>query len=164
MIHVEIANQPSLFRLDHRKLRGTVRRVLRGEGIADAEISVACVDDACIQRLNEHYLQHVGPTDVITFPLSAPGAALEGEIVLSVETAQRVARELGHGANDEVLLYLIHGLLHLCGYDDHSPAQRRRMRQRERNYLQHGRARLLPSGTSVEKKRARRKPRPAKDG
>lgn len=135
MIRIAIANQQRLLRLNRRRIRTTVRRVLQGEGVSNAEISVACVEDACIQRLNEQFLNHQGPTDVITFPLSEAGAHLVGEIVLSVETAKRVAVELGHAVEREVLLYVIHGLLHLCGYDDHTPAERRRMRAKENSYV-----------------------------
>jgi probable rRNA maturation factor len=78
-----------------------------------------------------------GSTDVLTFPLSETrDPPLEGEIVLSVDTARAVAERLGHEAADEAALYVIHGLLHLCGYDDRTPSQRRKMRARERYHLQ----------------------------
>jgi probable rRNA maturation factor len=135
MIRIAIANQQRHLKINRQRLRAAVRRVLRGESIADAEISIACVDDATIQRLNEQFLKHQGPTDVITFPLSVPGAPLVGEIVLSAETAKRMAAEFGHAAEREVLLYVTHGVLHLCGYDDHTARDRRRMREREAHYL-----------------------------
>ena len=152
MIRVEIANQQRFLQLERRKVSATVRRVLRGEGVTEAEISIACVDDAAIQMLNERFLRHQGPTDVITFPLSAPGTLLVGEIVLSAETAKRVAGELDNDVEREVLLYVIHGLLHLCGYDDHTPAQRRQMRARERYYLP-------AANTSLQRRRSVRGPR-----
>lgn len=82
--------------------------------IQDIEISL--VDDATIARLHEDFMGIPGPTDVITFQ--------HGEIVVSLDTAARVAAELGRTPADEVLLYGIHGLLHLHGYDDTTDAAR----------------------------------------
>jgi probable rRNA maturation factor len=114
-----------------------VRQVLEGEGVGEAKISLAFVDDATIHRLNNQFLQHDEPTDVITFPMSGPGAKkLEGELVISAETARRVAEQLGHPPEDEAALYVVHGLLHLCGYDDLDAKSRPKMRARERHHLQ----------------------------
>ena len=121
----------------NRKLmRDVVRRVLLAEGMENAEISIALLSDARMQFINEKYLHHDGPTDVITFPYSQPGESpLAGEILVSLETAAREAARRGHTAQAEVVLYLVHGLLHLLGYDDHAPPDRRKMRRRERLHL-----------------------------
>jgi probable rRNA maturation factor len=74
-----------------------------------------------------------GPTDVLTFDLSgAEARGLAGDIVVSAETARRLARELGWQARHELAYYVVHGLLHLAGEDDGTPGERRRMRRRER--------------------------------
>jgi probable rRNA maturation factor len=123
-------------RLDRARVRDIVRRVLAGEGVAQYEISLAFVDNATIHRLNKHYLDHDQPTDVLTFPLSNPVAKeLAGEVIVGVEVARQQAAERGHAAQVEVALYVIHGLLHLCGYDDKSPNSAKKMRRRERHYL-----------------------------
>jgi len=81
------------------------------------------------------YFKHE-PTDILTFPLSEPGAKrLAGELVIGAEMALVHAAERGHDVQAELALYVIHGLLHLCGYDDHDDADLREMRARERHYL-----------------------------
>ncbi|MCS6852274.1 MAG: rRNA maturation RNase YbeY [Gemmataceae bacterium] len=136
MIRVSIASPQQTVPIDRGGVRQVVRTVLEQEGIHDAEISVAFVDDATIHRLNRQFLQHDEPTDVLTFPLSEPKARrLAGELVIGAEVAQRQADERGHAVGAELALYVIHGLLHLCGYDDHRPADIRTMRAKEREYL-----------------------------
>jgi probable rRNA maturation factor len=117
-------------------MREAARAVLDGEGVGEAEVSLAFVDNATIHQLNKRYLGHDEPTDVLSFPLSEPGAKrLAGELVLGVEVAQGQARARGHDVQAELALYVIHGLLHLCGHDDHDAEARRAMRARERHYL-----------------------------
>src|SRR5262245_44512975 len=117
-------------------MRRVVRAVLSGENINSAEISLAFVDDTTSARINKTFLNHSGPTDVISFPLSEPKAkTLLGELVIGVEVAQRVAVEQDHDVQAELALYVIHGLLHLCGYDDKTQAGRTTMRIRQRHYL-----------------------------
>jgi probable rRNA maturation factor len=133
---IAIASPQEIVAPDRARLREVVRTVLDGEGVADAEISLAFVDNPTIHRLNQRYLQHDEPTDVLSFPLSEPNAAkLAGELVIGVEVALAQAQERGHDVQTELALYVIHGLLHLCGYDDHDDADRRAMRERERHYL-----------------------------
>jgi probable rRNA maturation factor len=137
MSRISIAAPQEIVPLDRARLRETVRAVLEGEDVADYEISLAFVDNATIHRLNQRYLQHDEPTDVLSFPLSEPNAArLAGELVVGVEVAVEQAAARGHEVQAELALYVIHGLLHLCGYDDHEDADRAAMRQRERHYLQ----------------------------
>src|SRR5438128_1918302 len=122
MINIAIADRQNLEKIDRPQIRRIVRAVLKEEGITAADISVAFVADTEMARLNERFLRHRGATDVIAFPLSEPEEAiLNGEIVVSVETAGIVARKYGHTVAQEMGLYVIHGVLHLCGYDDHSP-------------------------------------------
>jgi probable rRNA maturation factor len=110
-----------------------VRSVLAFEGIDSAEICIRLVSDRSMAGLNRRWLGHEGPTDVITFPLSDDGEpVLVGDIVVSTVTANRVAGELGWPARHELAYYVVHGLLHLAGYDDRTPADRRAMRAREK--------------------------------
>lgn len=129
---VAIADTQAFLAVDPEWLSGIARRVLRNEGIHRATISVALVDDAAIHRLNRVHLGHDWPTDVISFVLSEPDEEeLAGELVISTQTARKTAREMGIEERSEVALYLIHGLLHLCGYDDIEDEARRTMRERE---------------------------------
>lgn len=133
---ISIASPQEIVEIDRGRMREIVRAVLEGEGETDAEISLAFVDNPTIHRLNMRYLQHDEPTDVLSFPLSEPGSKrLSGELVLGVEVAQLQAKERGHDVQAELALYVIHGLLHLCGYDDHNSTDRAQMRDKERSYL-----------------------------
>ncbi len=103
-----------------RLLEQAVCAALRRHSITHAHISLALVDDAGIAELNESHLHHTGPTDVITYDMrdSENEAGIEGEIVISVETASREGDARGHGPFAELALYAVHGTLHLIGYDD----------------------------------------------
>jgi probable rRNA maturation factor len=137
MSHISIATPQEIVSIDRAHMRQVVRTVLAGEDVTDYEISLAFVDNPTIHRLNLRYLQHDEPTDVLSFPLSELSASkLAGELVLGVEVAVEQAAARGHDVQTELTLYVIHGLLHLCGYDDHDDADRAAMRQRERHYLQ----------------------------
>lgn len=136
MSRISIATPQEIVSIDRGHMRQAVRTVLAGENVADYEISLAFVDNPTIHRLNQRYLQHDEPTDVLSFPLSEPTASkLTGELVLGVEVAAEQAAVRSHDVQTELSLYVIHGLLHLCGYDDHDDADRAVMRQRERYYL-----------------------------
>ena len=136
MSKVAIASPQEVVPIDRGRIREIVRTVLEGESVADAEISLAFVDNATIQQLNKRYLQHDEPTDVLSFPLSEPNAKrLAGELVIGAEVASAQAESRGHDVQAELALYVIHGLLHLCGYDDKSEAAAKEIRARERHYL-----------------------------
>jgi len=90
------------------------------------------VDDRKIRALNRRYLRHDYATDVITFDWSeGKGLWLEGEILISAQTAKRNAAQYTTNVKDEILLYMVHGVLHLLGYDDHSPSDVKKMRAKE---------------------------------
>jgi probable rRNA maturation factor len=136
MSRISIATPQEIVPIDRARMREAVRAVLAGEDVTDYEISLAFVDNPTIHRLNQRYLQHDEPTDVLSFPLSEPNATkLAGELVLGVEVAAEQAAVRGHDVQVELILYVIHGLLHLCGHDDHDDADRAAMRERERHYL-----------------------------
>jgi len=136
MISVTVANPYEILEPDYARLKLSARTVLEGEGVKEAKISLALVTDDKIAEINKRYLDHDGPTDVITFPLSNPKAKkLEGELVLGVNVAQREAADRGHDVHTELCLYVIHGVLHLCGYDDRNAKDTAAMRKKEREYL-----------------------------
>ena len=136
MIRVKIAN-PYEYDLDFASLKQAAQIVLAGESIAEAKVIIAFVDDAHIHRLNQQFLNHNEPTDVLTFPYSDPTAKkLDGEIVIGHGVAETQARERGHAVTTELTLYIIHGCLHLCGYNDTDMETTQLMRTKERHYLQ----------------------------
>ena len=137
MSKISIQSPQEIVPLDRARLREIARAVLNGEVVKDYEISLVFVDNATIHRLNKQFLNHDEPTDVLSFPYSAANAKkLEGELIMGVEIAKEQAAERGHDVQAELALYVIHGLLHLCGYDDKSRVAEKAMRERERHYLQ----------------------------
>jgi probable rRNA maturation factor len=133
---VELSDAQTHFRADPETLERLVRDVLRIEEVERASISLVLVDNASIREVNRGRLGHDWPTDVITFPLSAPGdEVLSGELMVSGEMAHDVAAEHGHDAWAELALYIVHGLLHLRGYDDLGEDDAREMRRREGEVL-----------------------------
>lgn len=143
-LRIFVSNDQSLATFDVDLICEITTTLLQAEGFPQAEIGIAVVDDAAIHEINRLFLNHDYPTDVISFLLSEPcvgGAessttAIEGEIVISGETAARVANEVGCPAHEELALYLVHGLLHLCGYDDQAQTDQKTMRSREQFHLQ----------------------------
>jgi probable rRNA maturation factor len=133
---IAIASPQEQVRIDERLMREVARTVLNGENAADAQISLAFVDNATIRQLNQRFLGHDEPTDVLSFPLNEPKARRQaGEVVIGAEVAQSQAEARGHDVHAELALYVIHGLLHLCGYDDKEAEHAAAMRARERHYL-----------------------------
>jgi probable rRNA maturation factor len=98
--------------------------------IGDGELSIAFVDDATIARIHADFMDDPSPTDVITFP-AEPSMESAGEIIVSVDHAHARARELGETFSRELSLYLIHGWLHLAGFDDRNEEDRSEMRAAE---------------------------------
>ncbi len=135
MFRISIADEQQRLTLDHARLRAAIENVLQGEGIGEAEISLAIVDDPQIHELNRRFLAHDEPTDVLSFLLDHRLGYVEGEIVVSADTAAARAIQFNWPPEDELLLYVVHGALHLAGYDDQTPELRAKMRRRERHYL-----------------------------
>ncbi len=135
MISVDIANQQTLVPVDEARLKNAVRCILADAPLQSARISLAVVDDATIRRLHREFLDEDSPTDVMSFALEQSETSLEGEVVVSAETAARTAPDYGWAAEDELLLYAIHGTLHLAGFDDTTDQCRADMRQQEQLVL-----------------------------
>jgi probable rRNA maturation factor len=118
------------------------RRLLRALGETRAELTVSLVDDTEMQRLNRAYRGKDRPTDVLAFAMRegrrVPGDdAMLGDVVISLDAAVRQAHRRRASTADEVRTLLIHGVLHLLGYDHERPAEARRMRARERALRAH---------------------------
>ena len=104
---------------------------LKHSGLGNSgELSLVFMTDPALAQLHSDFLGDPTPTDVITFA-GDPASGTAGEICVSVDTAQRYAREHRHEFTKELTLYLVHGWLHLAGYDDLVPAKKRVMRRAE---------------------------------
>jgi probable rRNA maturation factor len=110
--------------VDVARVAAAVRHVLREEGVEEAEISVALVGDAEITALNTDYLEHEGPTDVISFALHERDEAPLGDVYVGVDQALRQAADFGATPAEEVLRLAMHGTLHVLGYDHPEGAER----------------------------------------
>jgi len=121
--------------VEEERLQSVVRAIVAEAGVTSGEISLAIVDDATIHRLNRQYLEHDYPTDVLSFVLEREGDRLEAEIVASGQTAEREAACHDWDTASELLLYVIHGALHLVGYDDQTVEDTKEMRRQEARWL-----------------------------
>lgn len=163
-VEVDVSNQQTILPVDVRRLRDALISALQLEHVRSAVLSVTIVDNATIHRMNRDFLNHDYPTDVISFQLefAAPditdeklpasdddpektnpaalrgfGASIEGEIVASAEMASMMAPAANWSAQSELILYVVHGMLHICGYDDQSPEEQAVMRSREASIMSH---------------------------
>jgi probable rRNA maturation factor len=148
MFEIEVTDEQSRAEIDADRFVHVAEDVLRHEGVAAAEVSIALIDGETMRRLNREHLGHDYDTDVLSFLLDSEGdgppdpdaprgtgKTLDGEVLISTDTASRAAADFGWSVEDEVILYLVHGLLHLAGYDDLSPDEKAVMRSRERAHL-----------------------------
>ncbi|HEY5638477.1 MAG TPA: rRNA maturation RNase YbeY [Dehalococcoidia bacterium] len=124
-------------------LTGIARITLEHEGAGDCQLSVAVTTDAEIHALNRPYAGEDKPTDVLSFSqeegeafVPAPDEPRHlGDVIISLETAERQAAEAGHDLDAEMAHLLAHGVLHLLGYDHAEPSEERNMREKERAVL-----------------------------
>lgn len=101
-------------------------------------VEVALADDALLQRLHRDFMGLDSPTDIMTFPDHHPDAeppAFGGQIVISVERAAEQAPEFGQSVSEEILFLVLHGILHLCGWNDDTDDKRERMLERQSHLL-----------------------------
>jgi len=135
-------------RVGREALARLARKVMEAEGCPrGTELSVVIGDDRWIQSLNKKYRKRNAPTDVLAFPqgrgpmgtehprASALRASLMGDVAVSAETAARQAKALGHKLQEELAVLMVHGILHLTGWQDKTPKQRRAMMRRTQELL-----------------------------
>jgi probable rRNA maturation factor len=143
--------------------------VLAAVGEASSELSVDLVGDGRMRRLNREYRKKDRTTDVLAFPMRealAPGVSRVtsgtlGDVVISIPTARRQAKEGGRSLDEELAWLLVHGVLHLCGYDhERSEREARRMQRREQQILRQLRPvprLVVPAPGTTRIRRLRRK-------
>jgi probable rRNA maturation factor len=131
-----VSNRQRRVRISTPRLRATAESALCALGRADRDVHVSVVGDPAIRRLNARYLRRRTTTDVLAFDLHAPGPSrLLGEVIICADTARRQAKRVGVSVALELDLLVVHGLLHLAGWDDHEPREARLMHEREREIL-----------------------------
>jgi len=114
----DLTDDPELGRIDFELIvRAAIEATLADRGVEDAAVSVTLVGDEQIANLNQQYLQHDGPTDVISFPLYQGGERPVGDIYIGAQQAQRQAQEIGVPLQHEIARLTIHGTLHVLGFD-----------------------------------------------
>lgn len=104
-------------KVDLASVEQALHAVLEAEGVREGVLSVAYIGDAEISEMNQRFLGHQGPTDVISFALHDPGEIPHGDIYVGADQATRQAAELGVPVAEELLRLAIHGTLHVLGYD-----------------------------------------------
>ena len=143
-MEILIKNQQKIIKLNQRKIKEVIRRILQYLKVdKEIEISVLFTDDKFIRTLNNKYRGIDKPTDVLSFSLQegaikspeVESDKLLGDIIISVETAQKQADNLNHSMEKELTVLLIHGLLHLTGYDHEEDKDYKIMREKESEIL-----------------------------
>jgi probable rRNA maturation factor len=138
-----VTNSQRRVPVSRTRLARSAERALAAVGRRAGHVDVLVVDDAAIKRLNRLHRGVDRRTDVLAYPLEAPGPSpLVGQIVISADTARRQARRVGVPLTTELDLLVTHGVLHLIGYDDRDPVEARLMHEREREILSSGQHRL----------------------
>ena len=130
---IQISTRRKIRGLNNLKTKQKLKKVLKDLGCREGELSILFTDDAGIAELNERYLGRKGPTNVLAFPMSGgppPDAAsgMLGDVVVSVETARREAELSGMRWEERFIQLMVHGILHLFGYDhEQTEKESRRM-------------------------------------
>ncbi len=141
---ISIRNRQKLLAVDVGRVRRSLKRLLQELGVSESEVSLLLVDDVQIREFNRDYLHRDRPTNVISFAMTEGAFGdvhpeILGDIILSVETAARDAIACGIDFMDEVEFLVIHGLLHLLGYNhenvDISDAKKMKKMERELFFL-----------------------------
>ncbi len=141
MVRINASNISGVYFLTRPKLHAIIAGTLAAHRIHDAELSCVFTSDARIRAMNARYRGTRRPTDVLAFRTcegrAVPGqAGYLGDIVISVERARAQAAQFGTTFKKEMCRYIIHGVLHLIGYDDEAPAPKRRMSRKEDELLE----------------------------
>ena len=151
---INVANLQKKVSLNPQRVQKIITAILRREGLKKTSLSVAFVTAQKIRALNQKFLKHSYPTDVLAFDLTEPfllkskfsenrkfrflfgkRKLSQWEIIISTDAAIQNAKRFKTSVREEMTLYVIHGLLHLLGYDDHRSKDVERMRTKEQELL-----------------------------
>ncbi len=133
---VLVRSQLRRARVDQPHLARLAQAILSSVGEASAALSLVLIGDRSMRRLNRQYRKKDRTTDVLAFSMRegpGPSSSLIGDVVISVPTAMRQAGRMGRSLDEELSTLLVHGILHLCGYDhERSEREAQRMQRKER--------------------------------
>ena len=136
-VRLELLRVPAARRVSAARVRAIARAALAAEGVTGGELSVLVTRDPAIRALNARFRGKDKVTNVLSFPQHDPRAGgLIGDVVLSVDTVARQGAETGAGFAYTFDFYLVHGILHLLGYDHHTGGEAKRMYARTRAILE----------------------------
>lgn len=149
LLTVQLSNRQRTFRIRSQFLISTAKTILHHAGQHTGELSMVLLNDRAMRVLNAQYRGKDRPTDVLSFPQSLPRGGVEqliGDVVISLQTATKQAKERASTLHGEVVRLLVHGILHLLGYDhERSPQEAQRMGAKERMIIR----RLTVAGITV---------------
>ncbi|MFC1666243.1 rRNA maturation RNase YbeY [Candidatus Omnitrophota bacterium] len=139
-MRVEIRDLQTKIKIDKKEIARCAKFVLRAMGEHNAELSLLFVKDYYIKELNRKYRKINSRTDVLVFAMREGQGILKdspilGDVVISVETAKREAKKRKLSIHKETCLYLVHGILHLLGYDDIKKRDRQIMKSKEEELM-----------------------------
>ena len=135
---VEITRRGAGKKVPSRALKKIAQAILTAAGQAEAELSLVLIGNTEMQKLNAKYRSKAYPTDVLSFPMDEglpPANQLLGDVIISVEKARQQAKERGRSRDEELVTLLIHGIVHLLGYDHERSAQDARAMKRLENKI-----------------------------
>ena len=135
---VHVFDDQNSLKLPHSVVQAVATQVVADEGYKYDEVSIHFVDTKEISALHKQFFDDPTPTDCISFPMDDPdevGYRVLGEVFVCPEVAIEYARENGHNPYEETMLYIVHGLLHLLGYDDIEESDESKMRLAEQRHL-----------------------------
>jgi len=136
MLTVNISSSQTALRVPRKKITALVEFTASAESTPLDEVDIAIVTSRQIAALNRRYLQHAGATDVLSFNLSVPGGSVTVQVIVCADLAVREARSRRVGPQRELMLYILHGLLHVMGYDDTTPQAAEKMYARQEELLE----------------------------
>ena len=117
------------------KFKAWLKKVADKEGVSINNLNYIFCSDEYLHKINLEYLHHDTYTDIITFDNSEEESTIEGDIFVSIERVRENSQTLNTIFEEEVKRVIVHGLLHLCGYDDHTPEDKAKMRKLEDEYI-----------------------------
>ncbi|MCA9407292.1 MAG: rRNA maturation RNase YbeY [Candidatus Omnitrophica bacterium] len=138
-MEIEIQNQQKKIKISPQRILRIIKKILQHEKVAQATLTIIFVSHQKIRALNKKYLHKDYATDVLAFDLRddhKKRRTILGDIAISVDAAVKNARVFQSTVDREIVLYVVHGILHLLGYDDHSLADIKRMRRKEQELME----------------------------
>jgi rRNA maturation RNase YbeY len=133
---VNFFNENVIYKIRNKgKLRTWIKDVIISEGKTVGEVNFILCDDDYLSKLNFKYLKHRTLTDILTFPLSEDNEKIKGDIYISIPRVRENATKFKTIIDDELHRIMIHGILHMIGYNDSTKQQKKLMREKENFYL-----------------------------